>query len=498
MAAESKNEVLKCHDCPTRVRAKSEMPASRHDFFQMHNTDSSDDEESHPCPDHSPSKYWDVETLYEFDIDTLVRLARGITRSLLPGSCLDPTLKTTGLVAEGRILGEATKEKPGSEGAAVGCPVISGEQDVEATGLDEESREKDGQIEFKDEQIERLRRIVCELLSWGATYPCPRCVPRPSDFPAPRRSPHAYVPPHRRLRASAPEFVPLGIFSEKESSGKSLARRACSAAPRVHKQDTRAVCDDPPAAVPEVCVAGSTHCVGESTAEVSGETSRVCEASSTRCVGESTAEASGETSRVCEASSTRRVGESTAEASGETSGACEASSTRRVGESTADVSGEASVDVGIDSGTPADPRPACLRRQVSCVRISTPLVVAESIDMPLLSSRVDAAASKTFKAGEGEGDKELSPRACPRRAHSGVRDRNDNGRTSSVLAAAGGSGMDQKLDPSAWPSLAETGRLSKRRDSHSATLLTNGRRGRSKGLPSRRFPSKGAIEQARP
>merc|ERR1712083_917165 len=58
----------------------------------------------------------------------------------------------------------------------------------------------------------------------------------------PRSNPNAYIPPYRRLRPTAPEFVPLGIAPEPTASNPSSARRSKSAAAApsesMHKKDS--------------------------------------------------------------------------------------------------------------------------------------------------------------------------------------------------------------------------------------------------------------------
>lgn len=168
------------------IRSKSLSPVQkrRKDHFEI-GDDSSGDEHDRPTRrgECSNSKTggtrWDIEDLFEFDVDQLVGIARNTAWGL--PSCLEPSMRDNAAGAASPKQGLSSSETADS---------------LKQTELHRLRRE----AEVKDKQIERLRRVVCELLIWGQQF---------------QPSPTKLVPPTLAgsiaLRSEAPEFVPLGI-----------------------------------------------------------------------------------------------------------------------------------------------------------------------------------------------------------------------------------------------------------------------------------------------
>lgn len=189
--------------CTKEQRAQSEAPLVRkhNETLVINIGDTSDDESST-----NPQQAWDVEQLFAFDVDELVRVARNAACGWLPKGPL------------GSPQDECVKAPP------AGASQVSNFTQQERCNDSSESDRLRQECAFKDKQIERLRRVVCELLCWGAAH-WPHSAGAPAENQKNRKV--------RRggLRASAPEFVALGILPMPESQLKMTSRRAVSAAP---------------------------------------------------------------------------------------------------------------------------------------------------------------------------------------------------------------------------------------------------------------------------
>lgn len=228
------------------LRSKSEAPlkgrrASEH--FAIFDVDSSDDEAS--AADGSvlaESGPLDLERLFEFNIDQLISVAHEATCSRLPGAAKHKPDK----------LGPSPRRSPSKNMARspnkVACPSPDNPLTEQVTNLRQE-------LELKDKQLERLRRVVCELLVWGTSgegvphVPSAACSGGPAT-PGRKRS---------KLRAQAPEFVSLGIPSLANLPLKTALRRTKSAAPVPLQQQRQGQCpvSPPPEMAPEVITAAT-------------------------------------------------------------------------------------------------------------------------------------------------------------------------------------------------------------------------------------------------
>eukprot|EP00413_Alexandrium_margalefii_P001107 CAMPEP_0204520410 /NCGR_PEP_ID=MMETSP0661-20131031/5248_1 /ASSEMBLY_ACC=CAM_ASM_000606 /TAXON_ID=109239 /ORGANISM="Alexandrium margalefi, Strain AMGDE01CS-322" /LENGTH=307 /DNA_ID=CAMNT_0051525965 /DNA_START=23 /DNA_END=943 /DNA_ORIENTATION=- len=200
-------------------RSKSEVPLSSRrssQFFEIHDGESSDDEV------HTPSRVaWDVEKLFEFNVDELVLLARNAAWGLPLRSSRDSSAPTCAAEA-GRsdpYQAGTWNEDPKTDSLPVGGQA-DGAEAAELQSLQV-------QCAFKDKQIERLRRVVCELLCWGATH-----WPQGQNFQG-HIGDQSHNPDTQELRAGAPEFVPLGIPPLPASPAEPAPHRGPAPAPGI-------------------------------------------------------------------------------------------------------------------------------------------------------------------------------------------------------------------------------------------------------------------------
>lgn len=169
-------------------------------LFDLHRDDSSSGGEEEP-PDSTGSEQWDIEKLFEFDIDQLVRVARaaawGYPLPIGAGARATRTEEINGTWSRGRssqnlnwkeqlsglsadlrdavfeVKGEVTGKKQGSEGSTQNftwkeqLSSLSPELSDAIVELQDEAQHLRDELSLKTTQIERLRRVVCELLCWG-------------------------------------------------------------------------------------------------------------------------------------------------------------------------------------------------------------------------------------------------------------------------------------------------------------------------------------------
>lgn len=212
------------------LRSKSEAPAPGRrssEFFAIHDVDSSDDE--HPTAVDgsalSDIGQFDLETLFEFNIDQLISVAREATCSRLPG-----------LPTKSKGFANSLSPRRSARGVGHGCtelknaPEETGQPKAPASVVDAQLAKLRQEMEYKDKQLERLRRVVCELLVWGTSE-----KDTAAHTVLAEALPEIPSPPEKKrnsnLRAAAPEFVSLGIPSLANMPIKQLLRRTKSAAP---------------------------------------------------------------------------------------------------------------------------------------------------------------------------------------------------------------------------------------------------------------------------
>jgi len=396
---------------PVAMRSKSEAPPSSRRSpreFQLHEDDSSDDDACGSVARAQVTPGWDVEKLFEFDINELVQLARTTAWGLLPAG-------RTGLAAMGPDLSEAGPEQEDEE---AGSP-----EDVAREGVTEREdamRALQDELAFKDAQIERLRRVVCELLCWGAQHwPQADAGSRPA-LNALKSSSRSRATPCE-LRATAPEFVPLGIPSLAAIPTKDLLprrARAHSYAPGVWKtqQPSRSPCPN------------------EAGAE--GGLDVEAEPSETPCVPSSPTEQAPEVAAAPAPEATAAPRATAAPAEAQSPGADSRSFLRQRSR------------VRISSLPPSPFKaapPSCSEGRP----LATPCSLAQPTRSPCRQSASPCAAEAS---------------------------RNSPGRSQSPFS---------QLDPTVWPSLAETSTTagSVRRRPRSRPPVVSSRRGRSAGPP---------------
>jgi len=156
--------------------------------FNLHDGDSSDDEEAVPRSNKLSFDALDLETLFEFDTETLVKLAgKACGKESDP---LESFWESSKTVADSTVTAE---EVPESESVIIQRLLKSRDE--------------------KDKQIEVLKKTVCELLVWKATN---ARLQQSSLEPASSVTQPLVVvepPKNNQMRADAPEFVSLGIPS---------------------------------------------------------------------------------------------------------------------------------------------------------------------------------------------------------------------------------------------------------------------------------------------
>jgi len=139
-------------------------------------------------------KNWEIEDLFEFDIDRLV----GVARSTAWGVAGDLSKGGDGTAAEGNAKEGNTKEVNVKEVNFKEGNVKDAEEQTPGGSELEQLRQ---QCATKDHEIKRLRRVVCELLVWAQHTKSGSAA---FNF-------GAGTPAVTKMRSEAPEFVPLGI-----------------------------------------------------------------------------------------------------------------------------------------------------------------------------------------------------------------------------------------------------------------------------------------------
>jgi len=215
-----------CEEKPRRgsaaIRCKTEAP-TRHcasELFCINIGDSDDEDEavtaqthaSDPRPVPFRGQSWDIEDLFDFDVDTLVGLARATAWGSSTGG---PSAELAAHGETEEVARVATQHRYSASENHAGDL-------AEIHGLRLELEVKDREIELKDRQIERLRRVVCELLCSSEPHTIPGKFPHPTSPVSAQKN--------GELRACAPEFVPLGIPLLEQINVKELAQRARSVA----------------------------------------------------------------------------------------------------------------------------------------------------------------------------------------------------------------------------------------------------------------------------
>jgi len=172
------------YDPLSLVRSRSEDGLYRESsFFKLSDGDSSDDGSTAYGSSMDSSrehrvKALDLEVLFEFDTTTLVNVASKACGNLRGSFAMVPT---------------ASADEDGEED----------------DGRDSEVQSLKKECEVKDKQIEQLKRTVCELLLWVSAHPRGRATKDSAREPLGALDSGAGT----ELRASAPEFVSLGIPS---------------------------------------------------------------------------------------------------------------------------------------------------------------------------------------------------------------------------------------------------------------------------------------------
>mmetsp|Transcript_43677 Transcript_43677/g.81553 ORF Transcript_43677/g.81553 Transcript_43677/m.81553 type:complete len:541 (+) Transcript_43677:52-1674(+) len=189
---------------PTALKRSKSMAPSRRtlkESFNLNGNSSDEDADKRKSASGAAvQKNWEIEDLFEFDVDRLV----GVARSTAWGVKGDLSKGRDGKPAEGRDT-DVDDQTPGepADDQTQGKPAEGNQQDArdqieDASELERLRKECDS----RGRQIERLRRAVCELLVWGQQLQAGSATLNSGGAPTPAVT---------QMRSEAPEFVPLGI-----------------------------------------------------------------------------------------------------------------------------------------------------------------------------------------------------------------------------------------------------------------------------------------------